>query len=252
MSTGQTSVDGIFVAGDVSGIEEASSAMIEGRISGVVIANSLGYLTEEEKDNKIEQLEHALGSLRKGMFAPGSRGKKIVKTDEGIDISRSLLKKGYLSEDEIESFPRSETDIWNPSRYRMFSEYPCNPCQDVCPKGCIEIGDDITSLPVVGQDSECIGCGLCVAACPGQAIFLVDEEFEEGFASITIPYELLPLPEKGDKGKALDRSGSLFVMRKWWSQKSSNFDKTHLLTMKVPADKVMSARFFKSVAGVQK
>ena len=35
---GKTSIDGIYAAGDVSGIEEASSAMIEGRISGVVIA----------------------------------------------------------------------------------------------------------------------------------------------------------------------------------------------------------------------
>ena len=31
---GATSVPGIYAAGDVSGIEEASSAMIEGRMSG--------------------------------------------------------------------------------------------------------------------------------------------------------------------------------------------------------------------------
>ena len=41
---GQTSVPGIFVAGDVSGIEEASSAMIEGRIAGIAAADYLGFI----------------------------------------------------------------------------------------------------------------------------------------------------------------------------------------------------------------
>ena len=35
---GRTSIPGIFVAGDVSGIEEASSAMIEGRMAGITAA----------------------------------------------------------------------------------------------------------------------------------------------------------------------------------------------------------------------
>jgi sarcosine oxidase subunit alpha len=39
----QTSVKGIYVAGDSSGIEEASTAMIEGQLAGVSAAASLGY-----------------------------------------------------------------------------------------------------------------------------------------------------------------------------------------------------------------
>lgn len=39
----ETTVSGIYAAGDVSGIEEASSAMVEGRIAGYSAAMDLGY-----------------------------------------------------------------------------------------------------------------------------------------------------------------------------------------------------------------
>ena len=64
---GETSVPGIFAAGDVSGIEEASSAMIEGRISGIAIAASLGFLEESEKQEQIAANEAALETLRQGI-----------------------------------------------------------------------------------------------------------------------------------------------------------------------------------------
>lgn len=76
---GATSVPGIYAAGDVSGIEEASSAMIEGRMSGASIACYLGYMTEEERDARIEELENQLETLRQGMFAPKNRGKLVER-----------------------------------------------------------------------------------------------------------------------------------------------------------------------------
>ena len=79
-----------FVAGDVSGIEEASSAMIEGRIAGVAAAYYLGYIEKEELDEKFKENTDALEGLRQGMFAPKNRGKLIEKTDEGIDVSMNL------------------------------------------------------------------------------------------------------------------------------------------------------------------
>lgn len=93
---GETSIKGIFVAGDVSGIEEASSAMIEGRIAGIAAAHYLGYMDEEELKTKAKEQEDALDGLRQGMFAPKNRGKLIEKTEEGIDISMNLLKKDML------------------------------------------------------------------------------------------------------------------------------------------------------------
>ncbi|SFR55899.1 FAD-dependent oxidoreductase [Anaeromicropila populeti] len=243
--TGATSIPGIFVAGDVSGIEEASSAMIEGRISGVAAAEYLGFISKEETDDKVKELEKALFSLREGMFAPENRGKVLEKTEEGIEISRSLLEKGYVEEGEIERFPGVTHGKGIHPVIECTQNIPCNPCQDACPKRCIRIGNKITSLPAIDETKECIGCGMCVASCSGQAIFLVDEQYETGFASITLPYEFLPLPEPGDKGIALDRSGKKVCDAEVVDVKSAKaFDQTHLLTMKVPAEMAMKARFF--------
>ena len=77
---GETSVKGIFVAGDVSGIEEASSAMIEGRMAGTAAACELGFMNEKERDEKLAALEEALESLRQGMFGPENKGKLLKKT----------------------------------------------------------------------------------------------------------------------------------------------------------------------------
>ena len=246
---GRTSIPGVFVAGDVSGIEEASSAMIEGRMAGIAAAEYLGYIEKEELDENLKKLDDALDGLRQGMFAPGNRGKKIEKTEEGIAVSTSLLEKGYVADEEIERFPGVTRKAGIHPVIECTQNIPCNPCQDACPKKCIKIGSDITALPAVNADVECVGCGLCVASCSGQAIFLVDETYEEGYASITLPYEFLPLPEAGDKGIALGRDGRKVCEAEVISVKSSPaFDKTHLLTMKVPSEYVMKARFFKKEA----
>lgn len=243
---GAASVDGIYAAGDVAGIEEASSAMIEGRISGAVISNYLGYLEEDEMKRRIEELKQALESLRKGMFAPENRGKLVTKTEEGIDTSMSLLEKGYVAENEIERYPGVTHSKGVHPVIECTQNIPCNPCQDACPKGCISIGCNITSLPVVKTEVPCIGCGMCVASCSGQAIFLVDEDTGDGYGTVTLPYEFLPLPEKGEKGMALGRDGKEVCEAEIVNVRSSKaFDHTHLLTMKVPKDMVMKARFFK-------
>lgn len=244
---GETSMAGIFVAGDVSGIEEASSAMIEGRIAGISAAYALGYLTEEARDSAVQAQETALESLRQGMFAPKNRGKLLKETEEGIAVSMSLLEKGYVAEDEIERYP----GVTHSARVHPVMEctqnIPCNPCQDACPKKCIKIGDNITSLPVVDPEATCIGCGMCVASCSGQAIFLVDEGYAPDCATVTMPYEFLPLPEAGDRGMALDRSGQAVCEAEVVGVKSMPaFDHTNLLTIKVPLDMAYRARFFRA------
>ena len=243
---GNTSLPGVFVAGDVSGIEEASSAMIEGRMAGITAAAYLGYIEEEERNTELSKLDSALDGLRQGMFAPVNRGKKIEETDEGIRISENLLKFGYVSDDEIERFPGVTRRKGVHPVIECTQNIPCNPCQDSCPKKCIRIGEKITALPRFDDQSECIGCGMCVASCSGQAIFLVDEEYEPGYSAITLPYEFLPLPKPGAKGSALGRDGKKVCEAEVLDVKSAKaFDQTHLLTMKVPAEYVMKARFFK-------
>lgn len=61
----RTSVPNVFVAGDVAGVEEASSAMVEGRLAGLCAAHSLGYDSvdyDEIKNDCLTQLD----DLRKG------------------------------------------------------------------------------------------------------------------------------------------------------------------------------------------
>lgn len=242
---GRTSIDGIYVAGDVSGIEEASSAMLGGGIAGITIACDAGYL--EDVGDKIEGYKKALSNLRKGMFAPENRGKLITKTEEGMDVSMTLLEKGYVEDSEVEKYPGVTHMGGIHPVIECTQNIPCNPCQDVCPKQCITIGENITSLPVVDTAAECIGCGMCVAACSGQAIFLVQEDIGDGMGTVTIPYEFFPLPEKGDVGTALGRNGKPVCSAEVLEIKTSKaFDCTNLLTIKVPKNMVMKARFFKA------
>lgn len=245
---GETSVPCLFAAGDVSGIEEASSAMIKGRMAGLRAAYKLGFTEESLMSEGESAFAKDLDSLRQGMFAPGNRGKAIATTDEGIPVSQNLLTRGFVADDEIERFPGVTRQKGIHPVIECTQNIPCNPCQDACRKHCIKIGSCITALPTVSDDAggSCTGCGMCVASCSGQAIFLVQEDYEPGFASITLPYEFLPLPQKGDRGTALSRSGQPLCEAEIVGVRTSPaFDHTNLLTMKVPSDFAMTARFYK-------
>ena len=74
-------------------------------MAGIAAAEYLGYIDKTELDENLKSLDVALEGLRQGMFAPKNRGKLIEKTEEGIDISTTLLTKGYVADDEIERFP---------------------------------------------------------------------------------------------------------------------------------------------------
>ena len=243
---GETSVPGIYAAGDVSGIEEASSAMIEGRIAGIAAAARLGFISEETCKEEAAKQEAALEGLRQGMFAPGMRGKQITETEEGVEISQNLLKHGFIAEEEIERFPGVTHSAGVHPVIECTQNIPCNPCQDACPKHCIRIGSNITALPSIDPEKKCTGCGMCVASCSGQAIFLVNEDCGDGTAEVTLPYEFLPLPQKGDKGVALNRKGEKVCAAEVVHVRSAKaFDHTNLLTMKVPKEYAMKARFFR-------
>ncbi len=75
----QTTVPGVYVAGDVSGIEEASTAMLEGRIAGAHAAGQLlGNITAAEPI--IEQAKRELNAIRQGPFGEkAARGKSKLR-----------------------------------------------------------------------------------------------------------------------------------------------------------------------------
>ena len=246
---GETSVKGIFCAGDVAGIEEASSAMIQGRSVADYVAKTLGYLTDDEFDEKYKFHQDALGQLRQGMFAPKNKGRNDwTVTDEGFPISKSLLRNGYMTVEELEKFPafNYKKEGIHPV-IECTQNIPCNPCQDACKFGCIKVGANITLLPQIDVEKKCTGCGMCVASCSGQAIFLVDDDIGDGYASVAFPYEFLPVPNVGDKGTALNRKGELVCPAEIIKvQKASVMDKTMVVTMKVKQAFVKDARFYKA------
>lgn len=243
---GETTVPGLYAAGDVSGIEEASSAMIGGHIAGISAAHRAGFVGDDEFTSTVEKYRKSLSELRQGMFAIQNRGKVFTETDEGCPISQNLLKEGHLEESEITSYPGVIKKAGIHPVIECTQNIPCNPCQDACKFGCINVGSNITALPVVNPDADCRNCGMCVANCSGQAIFLIDEDFDEKSATVTMPYELLPYPKEGDKGKGLSRSGEAVCDAEVVSLKTSPaYDKTALLTVKVPKEFVNSVRFFK-------
>lgn len=83
---------------------------------------------------------------------------------------------------------------------------PCNPCETSCPFGAIQVGEDITNLPVIDVDL-CRGCGICLAVCPGLAIRLLQEEYGDGTSLVAFPYEYEPLPEKGQTVQVVNMQG---------------------------------------------
>ena len=63
--TMQTTVAGVYAAGDVSGLEEATTAMLEGRLAGVSAAAALGYSVDQAAALQANYREE-LKALRSG------------------------------------------------------------------------------------------------------------------------------------------------------------------------------------------
>jgi sarcosine oxidase subunit alpha len=66
-SLNETSFEGVFAAGDVSGIEEASSAIVEGYLAGLAAARKTGHEIKDF-DQKIALYQAQLKVLRSGPF----------------------------------------------------------------------------------------------------------------------------------------------------------------------------------------
>lgn len=70
----------IYVAGDLAGVEEASIAIEEGRLAGVSVASSLGYIEPDRADKRKVEIKDRLSSLRGGPY-----GRARAKAKERIN-----------------------------------------------------------------------------------------------------------------------------------------------------------------------
>lgn len=126
-------------------------------------------------------------------------------------MANNILLNGYPSLEEIKSantWPDEARFAKGPvAIIECVQEIPCNPCENACPSHAIHVGEPITTTPSLSLD-KCTGCGLCVAACSGLAIFVVDKSYSDKNATVSFPFEFYPLPAKGDTVDALDRTGS--------------------------------------------
>lgn len=78
----ETSCEGVFVAGDTTGVEEANTALEEGKIAGISAAEDLGLLTADAASDKRAEIWDRLHSLRLGSFGERRMIEKEVVMDE--------------------------------------------------------------------------------------------------------------------------------------------------------------------------
>lgn len=71
-----TSMEGIYVAGDVSGVEEASSAIEEGKLAAISAAAALGKISEKQASRMADEVRESLAQLRQGPFGDLIAAKK--------------------------------------------------------------------------------------------------------------------------------------------------------------------------------
>ena len=121
-----------------------------------------------------------------------------------------------------------------------FQNIPCDPCAASCPFGAILPFEDINDLPVVDYD-KCTGCGICVTSCPGLAIFVLDMNYSDEEALIKLPYEMLPLPQKGETVSGLDREGKKVAEVKV-EKVTKTKNKTYLISIIVPKELALIIR----------
>ncbi len=153
-------------------------------------------------------------------------------------VSQGVAFTGIPSEEELRNspgYPAPEDFERGPiAVIECVQEIPCNPCELACVQGAIVVGKPITNLPRFDPE-RCTGCGLCIAQCPGLAIFVVHLHYSEDEALVTFPYEYLPRPREGDLVDAVNRAGEVVCQGRVVKVRAARaFDQTLVVSLAIP------------------
>ena len=167
---------------------------------------------------------------------------------DGILDKEMLYNSGVLVE-HCDGAVLPPADLWQRKRggYVVIEcpqRIPCNPCVTICPFGAVVHHDDINDTPEIDYN-KCTGCGLCVARCPGLACFVIDITYSQSSAVIKLPYELLPLPVKGQYVKCLDRIGNAVADGEVIGISEPLKDRTYVVNVVVPKELIDNIRAIK-------
>lgn len=127
---------------------------------------------------------------------------------------------------------------------------PCNPCEEVCPFDAIKIDKPITNLPSLDIE-KCRGCGQCISACPGLAIFMINYNYTEDSAAVSFPYEFIPYPDIGEVLTCVDRRGKEITVGKVLNIATRGNKNTAVVTVEVPKKYGLQVRSIKYNRGVE-
>jgi Fe-S-cluster-containing hydrogenase component 2 len=165
---------------------------------------------------------------------------QLIEMTNGIITQEEIRRyNGYPTEERMGKGPVPIIEC--------IEQIPCNPCETVCNRNLIKVGKPITNCPrLIDPDCECTGCAQCIIICPGLAVFIVDKTFSEKEASISLPYEELPLPEEGENIIGVNRAGKAVCKGRVHKVLSSKkFSNTNVVTIVIPKDFADNVRHFR-------
>jgi Fe-S-cluster-containing hydrogenase component 2 len=166
-----------------------------------------------------------------------------------MSANESLYNSGVLTGERPGAI-RPPQGLWEAKKGGLVlvecpQRIPCNPCATSCPTGAIIPFSDINDTPRIDYE-KCTGCGLCVAVCPGLACFVVDLSFSQDKALYKLPYEMLPLPSKGDTVACLGREGQELARGTVEAVVQPKRDKTYVVHVSAPKELANDIRAIKT------
>lgn len=274
----RTSNQAVFIAGDAAGIEEANTALDEGRLAGVAAAEDCGYAGGRESERVKEEIRNRLRDLRSGVHSRWRLEAKAKITGEGggrpmsaaeADTGETVPAPAAADRDSsgaaaggadtgtaaaAAACGDAGTAGFSAPGYsetRLLKGFvpvidcpepiPCNPCVDACPSGAIRM-NGVCDTPSLDTET-CNGCLKCISICPGLAIRTV--KLKNGSGVIALPYEYLPLPGPGEQVDLTDSEKRVIGKgRVGKVMQPASYDKTAVVVLTVPKELLFSVRGF--------